>query len=345
MTAMSALDSILDITLAGYSKIGFSARGLSVDEPFPSIAGRHVMVTGGTGGIGRAAVERLAANGAIVHAVGRNPAKLDDLVAATAGTVIPHIADLSSMEAIVGLADDYLAEPHPLHGLVNNVGIMIHERTVTEEGWEITYATNLLGQYVLTRKLLPRMIDSAPARIVMVSSGGMYSQGLTVANLQSDEGEYNGTDAYARTKRGEVVLAEEWARELAGTGVTVTSMHPGWVDTPGVQDALPTFRRITGPFLRDEPQGADTIAWLVASDDAAAANGSFWHDRKERPTHRMKKTQEQPGKRRRFMERMAADAAPYLSATAAPSDGPSPGGGTTVDGPTDADPATTHDEH
>ena len=248
-----------------------------------------------------------------MHAVGRNQIKLDTLVAETDGKVVAHRADLSSIEAIVGLADDYLASGQPLHGLVNNVGIMIHERTVTDEGWEITYATNLLGQYVLTRKLLPRMIESAPARIVMVSSGGMYSQGLTVTNLQSDKGEYNGTDAYARTKRAEVVLAEEWARELEGTGVTVTSMHPGWVDTAGVQDALPTFRKITGPFLRDEPQGADTIVWLVAADEAADANGTFWHDRLARPTHRMDRTKEQPDTRRRFMEQLASDAGPYLA--------------------------------
>ena len=250
--------------------------------------------------------------------MGRNPDKLETLVTETEGTVVPHQADLSSMHEIVALAERYLASGDPLHGLVNNVGIMIHERTVTDEGWELTYATNLLGQYVLSRALLPRMIESAPARIVMVSSGGMYSQPLTVTNLQSDKGEYNGTNAYARTKRGEVVLAEEWANELSGTGVTVTSMHPGWVDTAGVQTSLPTFRKITGPFLRDEAQGADTIVWLVASDEAATASGTFWHDREQRPTHRMDKTKEQPDKRRRFMQQLASDAKPYLETPGTP---------------------------
>jgi hypothetical protein len=146
----------------------------------------------------------------------------------------------------------------------------------------------------------------------MVSSGGMYSQGLTVSNLQSSQGEYNGTNAYARTKRAEVVLAEIWAEELAGTGVTVNSMHPGWVDTAGVRDSLPTFRRITGPFLRNEAEGADTIVWLVASTEAADATGQFFHDREPRPTHRMKKTREADAKRERFHEQVASDAAPYL---------------------------------
>jgi NAD(P)-dependent dehydrogenase (short-subunit alcohol dehydrogenase family) len=143
----------------------------------------------------------------------------------------------------------------------------------------------------------------------------MYSQPLTVSNLQSSEGEYNGTNAYARTKRAEVVLAEEWAQELAGAGVTVNSMHPGWVDTAGVRDSLPTFRRITGPFLRNEAEGADTIVWLVAADEAADESGTFFHDRQARPTHRMNKTREQPGQRERFMEHMASDAAPWLEPT------------------------------
>ena len=313
---MGFIDSALDTTLAGYTKFGISLRDVDVDEAFPEVAGRHVMVTGATGGIGKAVAQRLASYGAIVHAVGRTPTKLDDLVNTTEGTIVPHVADLSSIEAIVRLADDYVSSGEPLHGLVNNVGIMIHERTVTDEGYEITYATNLLGQYVLTKKLLPVLEASAPSRIVIVSSGGMYSQPLTVSNLQSSEGDYNGTNAYARTKRAEVVLTEEWAKELAGTGVTITSMHPGWVDTAGVRDSLPTFRRLTGPFLRDEAQGADTIVWLVAADEAADESGTFFHDRSVRPTHRMNKTKEQPGLRERFMEHMASDAAPWLEPSA-----------------------------
>lgn len=309
---MSIIDTALDRTLVGYTKIGSSARGLNSDEPFPEVAGKHIMVTGATGGIGKAAAERLAANGAVVHAVGRSEDKLAALKAGADGTIIPHKADLSLMRSIVELTDSYAEAGDPLHGLVNNVGIMIHERTETEEGFELTFATNLLGQYVLTLRLLPALIASAPSRVVMVSSGGMYSQGLTVSNLQSTIGEYNGTNAYARTKRAEVVLAEEWAASLADDDVTVNSMHPGWVDTEGVKTSLPTFRRITGPFLRDADQGADTIVWLAASDDAADLSGSFVHDREPRPTHRMKKTMEDAEKRERFMEYMASTASPWI---------------------------------
>ena len=309
---MGVLDTTLDTTLAGYTRLGFSARGLSVTERFPELDGLHVMVTGATGGIGRAAVERFADNGAVVHAVGRNREKLDELAAATDGDVRTWQADLSSMEQVADLARRFVEAGHPLHGLVNNVGVMVHDRTVTEEGIELTYATNLLGQYVLTNLLLPTLEGSEPARVVLVSSGGMYSQPLTVSNIDSVHGEYSGTTAYARTKRGQVVLAEEWARELASRGVVVHSMHPGWADTAGVKTSLPTFRRITGPFLRDEAEGADTIVWLIASQQADRESGSFWHDRVARGTHRMKRTVEDPDKRSRFMDRLASDAAPWI---------------------------------
>lgn len=312
---MRTIDSTLDATLAGYTKLGTRVRGIDTAEEFPEVSGKHVMVTGATGGIGRAVVVRLATNGAIVHAVGRSQDKLDALVAEAPDQIIPHRADLSSMHEIVRLADDYLASGEPLHGLINNVGIMTHERQVTDEGWELTYATNLLGQYVLTRRLVPALEAGAPSRIVMVSSGGMYSQPLTVSNLQSSRGEYNGTAAYARTKRGEVVLAQEWARELAPKRITVNSMHPGWVDTDGVRHSLPTFRKIVGPLLRSEEEGADTIVWLVASEEAEAESGRFFHDRTPRPTHRLKKTREADAKRGHFLDQMASDAAPYLESS------------------------------
>lgn len=174
---MKLLDSTLDASLIGYTRFGFMARGLSVHETFPSVAGKHVLVTGATRGIGRSMVERLAANGAIVHAVGRNPSALGDLVRLGEERVVAHTADLSSMESVADLATEFIASGQDLHGLINNVSVMSQERRVTAEGLELTYATNLLGQYVLTRRLLPALEAGSPSSVVMVSSGGMYSQG------------------------------------------------------------------------------------------------------------------------------------------------------------------------
>lgn len=307
---MPNIDDILDRSLIGFSQVGFRARHLSVDEPFPSIAGHHVVVTGATGGIGRAAVERFAANDATVHAVGRSQEKLDRLVAALGSSVIPHRADLSIMSETASLADEISATGHPIHGLVNNVGVMVKDRTVTTEGFELTYATNLLGQYILTERLT-QSPHASPERTVFVSSGGMLSQPLTESNIESGQGEYNGTAAYARTKRGQVVLAE-CLNERGSRESVVTSMHPGWVDTEGVKSSLPTFRTITRPILRNAAQGADTIVWLIASAEAASLGGAFVHDRAPRRKHRLSRTRADQSTRTRFFEKLATDAGPYL---------------------------------
>ena len=309
---MKLLDSTLDASLIGYTRFGFMARGLSVHETFPSVAGKHVLVTGATRGIGRSMVERLAANGAIVHAVGRNPSALGDLVRLGEERVVAHTADLSSMESVADLATEFIASGQDLHGLINNVSVMSQERRVTAEGLELTYATNLLGQYVLTRRLLPALEAGSTSSVVMVSSGGMYSQGLTATNIDSSEGEYTPTGAYARTKRGEVVLARVWAEEFAAAGVKVNSMHPGWVDTDGVRDSLPGFYRATRPILRSPAQGADTAVWLVAGANAESPTGGFLHDRLARPLHRTGKTATDDSTLAAFLERLDHDAAPYL---------------------------------
>lgn len=313
---MTTTDSFLDATLLGFTKLGPSARGINVAEEFPEVAGRHVMVTGATGGIGRAAALRLASNGAIVHAVGRSREKLDTLKSGADGTVLTHRADLSSMEAIRELTDAFLADGYALDGIVNNVGVMTHERVTTDEGFELTYAVNLLGQYVLTSNLIPVLVSAAPSRVVMVSSGGMYSQPLTVANMQSAEGTYEGTAAYARTKRGQVELALHWSRSLVDHDIRVNSMHPGWVDTEGVRSALPTFRKVTRPLLRDADQGADSIVWLIAAQDADTLTGQFVHDRSPRPTHRGKRTRTDSATDDDFVAMLAADAAPFITSIA-----------------------------
>ena len=166
-------------------------------------------------------------------------------------------------------AERLLANDEPVHVLVHNAGVLPRERRETEEGVELTFATNVLGPHLLTRLLRERLIASAPARVLFVSSGGMYTRRLDVDDLQSRRGTYDGRVAYARTKRAEVVLAERWAAELAGTGVVVHAMHPGWADTPGIKTSLPGFQRIMRPLLRTPEQGADTIVWLAAAEEPA----------------------------------------------------------------------------
>ena len=289
-------DALLDKSVVGYTALGYRWR------PHPPIdadlSGRVAIVTGATSGLGRSAATELARLGATTVLVGRNPEKTADVcedIRRETGNpnVRGEIADLSSMSQVRALAERLEG---PVHLLVNNAGVLLPERETTEEGFERTFATNLLGHFLLTNLLADKL--EAPARIINVSSGGMYTQRIRVDDLQMEKGAYDSVVAYARTKRGQVILTELWAERLKDRGIVVHSMHPGWAATPGVSESLPRFYRLTKPLLRTPEQGADTIVWLCASDEAAGATGQFWHDRRPRPTHRAKATRETEADRR-----------------------------------------------
>ena len=110
-------------------------------------------------------------------------------------------------------------------------------------------------------------------RVINVSSGGMYTQALNSGDLMSERDEYDPKRFYARSKRAEMVITEQWAERLAGTGVVVHAMHPGWVDTKGVQTFMPVFRTVTRPIMRDLEAGADTIVWLGAAPEPLRSTG------------------------------------------------------------------------
>ena len=183
------------------------------------------------------------------------------------------------------------AEDHDrLDVLVLNAGALTHKYTVTGEGNELTLATHVFSPFLLVRALRPLLEAAAPSRVIVVASGGMYTQPLDVAALDPDPAAYDGTKTYARCKRAQVVLAEEWTRHLLGTGITANAMHPGWADTPGLRTALPGFSRVVGPLLRTPEQGADTIVWLAAAPEAADLSGLFFLDRRPRAKHRLRRT-------------------------------------------------------
>jgi len=199
-------------------------------------------------------------------------------------------------------ATQFSARHRGLHVLINNAGVLAGERDLSADGHELTFATNVLGMFVLTNELLPQLLSGAPSRVINISSGGMYTARLDASDLESGSGDYSGTAAYARSKRAQVVLTELWAERLRGTGIVVHAMHPGWADTPGVAHSLPTFHRLTGPLLRSPEEGADTIAWLASAPEPAQSSGLFWHDRRARPTHRVPWTHESESGRRELWE-------------------------------------------
>lgn len=280
------------LSIAGFTNLGYRLSSRDFAPIDADLDGQTVVITGATGGLGRAAAERLANMGARTIVVGRSPEKLAAVQSEIDGDVIGYRADLSSMDEIRSLASSLLSDEERIDVLVNNVGVLLPEREVTSEGIEKTLAVDLAGHFLLTNLLIPRLVESAPARIINVTSGGMYSERIRPDDLQYERGTYRGTSAYARAKRGQVILTGMWDDLLRGTGVTVHAMHPGWAKTEGVADSLPTFDRVMKALLRTPDQGADTIVWLAAAAEPSRASGGLWFDRRRVDEHVTDRTRE-----------------------------------------------------
>ncbi|CAN5788400.1 SDR family oxidoreductase [soil metagenome] len=283
-------------SIASFTNVGYWFHSREFGRVDEDLADTTVLVTGATGGIGLEVARTLSALGARVIAVGRDGDKLQALDDVMAAEYRPVEADLSLMEEVRHLAEDMVSSEE-VDVVVNNVGVLLPEYTQTDEGLEKSFATNVAGHFVLTNAILPVMSAAGSGRVINVSSGGMYSARIKPAKLQADPDAYSGSGAYAQAKRAQVILTEMWAEQVADKGVTVNSMHPGWVATSGVAYSLPTFNKVMKPLLRDAAQGADTIVWLAASRDVQGATGQFWFDRASVPTHLSDSTQETSAER------------------------------------------------
>jgi dehydrogenase/reductase SDR family protein 12 len=294
------LDTALDrAVLPGYANIGYRLRSAGWPAGLPRMDGKVVLITGAGSGIGLAAAEGFARLGARVRMVLRSAergerARTQTVQRTGSDDVDTLICDLSDLGAVRVLARRLTAEPVPLHVLVNGAAVLTQERMLSRDGIELTFATNVLGPFALTKLLADLLGRSAPARVINVSSGGMYTQRLHADDLQMSHEDFDGARAYARSKRAQVVLTEMWAKRLRDTGVAVYAMHPGWVDTPGLRTSLPRFHALAKPLLRTPAAGADTILWLGAVPQEVIDSGGFWHDRRRRPTHRVRWTRETP---------------------------------------------------
>ncbi len=298
-TVSRGLDSFLDLSIVGgFSRIGYEVRSRTrnweqVDRSH--FAGRTVAVTGATSGLGLATVRWLRALDANVIVIGRQPSKLDDVMwqlgeQAATGTLKSVVCDLADL-ASVRRASIELAAIGPIDVLVHNAGSLSKERHLSPQGNESTIATHVLGPFLMTTLLADHVADS----VITVSSGGMYAAKLPDfaggQSLEMPESAYDGTRQYALAKRAQVTLNELWAAGRADP--RFFAMHPGWADTPGVQESLPKFRTLTKPLLRTADQGADSILWLASSktgDPSLPRSGSFICDRQVRPIHRLGST-------------------------------------------------------
>ncbi|MEN7342190.1 MAG: SDR family NAD(P)-dependent oxidoreductase [Pseudomonadota bacterium] len=269
-----------------FSAIGFWFRRLFWQNGQPSMAGQTVLVTGASGGIGAAVVAGCAASGARVIAVARNPDKLASLKASVGDRVVTYACDLAETNAVNGLADAISKDFGSIDVLVNNVGVMLHDFVENSEGVDAQFATNLLNQYVFTERLVASGVLAEEGAVITVASGGMYMAPLVTSALCAKEAAaHDGTRAYAVQKRAQVALTQHWQQSSEKQGQRYYVMHPGWVDTAGVQQSLPTFRKLLRPVLRTASQGADTIIWLASERPEEDNQDRIWLDRKARKTH------------------------------------------------------------
>ena len=288
------LSNALDAAVVpGFSKIGYAIRkrlGNWLPISGFDLRGKNVVITGPTSGLGKEVAQQLAPTGANLVLVARNEEKcarvIDEIAPLCTGSKPVFVpAEMGDLESVRSACAAIHQQFSHIDVLIHNAGALLNSRQVSPQGIEQTVASHVVGPFLMTTLLLPLMHGG---RVVTVSSGGMYSSGLPAFNngetLEMPIHKYGGSKQYAIAKRAQVTLTEMWATRQSQT--EFVSMHPGWADTPGVQESIPGFRRVTAPILRSASEGADTIAWLTAVNPLPGASGTFWSDREIRPTHK-----------------------------------------------------------
>lgn len=269
------------------------------------MGGKVALVTGGTSGIGKATAMALAAMGADVVVAGRDRERGEraaaEIRAQTGARVDLALADLASQAGVRELAEGFEGRYDRLDVLVNNAGLVQSTRTESPDGLETTLATNHLAPFLLTNLLLDTLKESAPSRVVTVSSEAERWGNIDFDDLQSKK-KYRGFPVYGMTKLANIMFTYELAERLEGTGVTATCMHPGAVNTRfGTNNLGPMtlLFRAFKPFMRTPEQGADTVIWLASSPEVEGVSGRYYADRK---VIEPKKIANDPAARRRLWE-------------------------------------------
>lgn len=260
-----------------------------------TMQGKHVLITGGNTGIGKATATELARRGASVTITSRSPARGEAAVAeirqgSGSDAVDVMSLDLASLADVRRFAAEFLASHSRLDVLVNNAGLILSERSETVDGFETTFGVNHLGHFLLTNLLLPRLKQSAPSRIVVLSSDAHRAAfGLDFDDLQARRG-YQGFRVYARSKLANLLFVVELAERLRGTGVTANAVHPGFVRSSfgadGDTGALMTLvLKLGSPFALTVDKGARTSVHVASAPELADTSGEYFvRSRKTRPS-------------------------------------------------------------
>jgi len=269
--------------------------------------GKVIVITGATSGIGQVAAEQLAGMGARLVLVARDKvrgqavmARLHERAPGVVHSI--HYADLSRLVEMKRVAAEIAAAEARIDVLINNAGALFSSRQVTEDGLERTFATNHMAYVVLTHGLRERLIASAPARVVNTASAAHNRAQLDFDDLQSAHG-YRGFKVYGRSKLCNILYTRELARRWAGTGVTVNSLHPGFVATRFADQSGGLFSyvvRVAKLFAISQEKGADTIVYLASSLEVAHVSGGYFY--KCRPAMPSKEAQDAAAANRLWQE-------------------------------------------
>lgn len=254
------------------------------------LSGRTVLVTGANTGIGRVTAIELARRGARVHLACRSEEKARPVVEeirAIAGPAAAEILplDLASLESVRTAAARFLDRGEPLHVLVCNAGVG-GQRGATREGFEIHFGVNHLGHFLFVDRLLPRLRESAPARVVVVSSRAHYrARRIDFDALRRPTKSLTGFPEYAVSKLCNVLFARALARRLEGSGVTTYALHPGVIASDIWRRVPSPFRSLLTAFMTPVEEGARTTVWCATAPELATATGRYYDDcREKRPS-------------------------------------------------------------
>jgi NAD(P)-dependent dehydrogenase (short-subunit alcohol dehydrogenase family) len=257
--------------------------------------GKICVLTGATSGVGLAAARALAAGGAELAMVGRNPEKLENtrrsLLADYGCRAVSFVADLADLSTVRQAAGEILARFPRLDVLVNSAGMHSTRLLRTKEGHELVFCVNHLAPFLLTCLLLDRMKSSAPSRIIQINSEGHRFGGLDPNDLAWRKRHYTGLRGYGASKIAQLLTTWEFADRLAKTGVTINAMHPGDVRTNIGNNNGPLYRwfqhHVVWHALKDVRISGEAIYWLAAAPDPASISGRFFHlTNEEKPTPR-----------------------------------------------------------
>lgn len=250
-----------------------------------TMQGKHVLITGGNTGIGKATATELARRGASVTITSRDPARgaaaVEDIRRASGNAAVDVMAlDLASLADVRRFAAEFLAAHPRLDVLIENAGLILGERTETVDGFETMFGVNHLGHFLLTHLLLERLRRCAPSRIVVLSSDAhRLAFGLDFDDLQARRS-FRSYFAYCRSKLANLLFVLELSERLSGTGVTVNAVHPGLVRSSFAADGdsglIDLFYRVASPFTKTVEEGASTSVHVATAPELERTSGQYF---------------------------------------------------------------------